>query len=89
LVAIAGLGSPNHGIRLISPISANAATKAYLARYEVDRRSIFVGNLPVGTVEAQIRDLFESYGTIEEITVREGLSKFESESTFTLSSVLY
>lgn len=88
-MAIAGLGSPNHGIRLISPTSANAATKAYLARYEVDRRSIFVGNLPVGTGEAQVKDLFESYGTIEEVTVREGISKFDSKSTFTLSDIPY
>lgn len=53
------------------------ATKAYLARYEVDRRSIFVGNLPLGATEQQIRDIFEHYGEIQEISIRENASKFE------------
>lgn len=73
---IAGLASPVQQAQ--SPPEMDA-TKAYLARYEVDRRSIFVGNLPLRITEQQIRDLFEKYGEIQEISLRENASKFERE----------
>lgn len=74
LQPIAGLATPAQQ----SPPAAEVdATKAYLARYDVDRRSIFVGNLPLGTSEQQIRGLFEHYGEIQDISLRENASKFE------------
>ena len=56
-----------------------ANTRAYLSRYEVDRRSIFVGNLPLGTTDQEIRGLFQYYGMIEAVTVRESLSRFDGK----------
>lgn len=84
LVAIAGMHSPvrgsfNHSIRT-SP-SATDSARAYLSRYETDRRSVFVGNLPVGATEDEIRKLFAAYGEIEEIIIRDSTSKFERKYT--------
>jgi RNA recognition motif-containing protein len=73
---IAGLASPTQHAHSSPEMDA---TKAYLARYEVDRRSIFVGNLPLRTTEQQLRDLFEHYGEIQEVSLRENVSKFERE----------
>lgn len=81
--AIAGLGSPARNTDVRSPTGVDTAARAYLARYEVDRRSIFVGNLPAGTTEDQIRSLFEQYGSIEDIIIRETVSKFECKSRST------
>ena len=71
--SIQGLASPNP-----SPISLSA--RSYLARYEVDRRSIFVGNLPLGVTEGELTQLFEHYGHIEEVVIRDSPSKIERES---------
>ncbi|KAF7913933.1 uncharacterized protein EAF01_000339 [Botrytis porri] len=84
LQPIAGLAAPAQQ----SPPAAEVdATKAYLARYDVDRRSIFVGNLPLGTSEQQIRGLFEHYGDIQDISLRENASKFEPEEKFAFAFV--
>ncbi|ESZ90545.1 hypothetical protein SBOR_9068 [Sclerotinia borealis F-4128] len=84
LQPIAGLAAPAQQ----SPSAAEVdATKAYLARYDVDRRSIFVGNLPLGTSEQQIRGLFEHYGEIQDISLRENASKFEPEEKFAFAFV--
>lgn len=63
-----------------NPTAVDSA-RAYLSRYETDRRSIFVGNLPLGTTEDQIKELFASYGKVEEIILRESASKFERKFT--------
>lgn len=55
--------------------------KTYLKNYDVDRRSIFVANLPANTTESQVHDLFDNMGHIVNITinrrpsVREGTFK--------------
>jgi RNA recognition motif-containing protein len=59
--------------------STSSADRDYLDRYEVDRRSIFVGNLPMSTTEAQIAQLFEQYGTINNVVVREATSKYDGK----------
>lgn len=80
--SIASLGSPtrNNGGNARSPPSDTPA-RQYLARYEVDRRSIFVGNLPTGTTEGDIHDLFSEYGHIVDIILRETFSKFYRKSS--------
>ncbi|KAJ8058451.1 hypothetical protein OCU04_012639 [Sclerotinia nivalis] len=84
LQPIAGLATPAQQ----SPPEAEIdATKAYLARYDVDRRSIFVGNLPLSASEQQIRGLFEHYGEIQDISLRENASKFEPEEKFAFAFV--
>jgi RNA recognition motif-containing protein len=73
--AVAGLAStPPRPVRISGNSSAD---REYLDRYEVDRRSIFVGNLPMSITEAQISQLFEHYGTINSIVIREAPSKYE------------
>jgi len=76
LQAIAGLASPSRAVPSRSP--STPENRAYLERYEVDRRSIFVGNLPLGTTETQLFQLFEHCGTVDHIILRETASKFES-----------
>jgi RNA recognition motif-containing protein len=82
MTPIAGLGSPPRANQVPREPSSESSlhARAYLARYEIDRRSIFIGNLPSGTVESQIHDIFEYYGLIVGITVRDTLSKFDGES---------
>jgi hypothetical protein len=77
------MNSPTRVMAPIRSLPSDAdAARAYLSRYETDRRSIFVGNLPLGTTEDQIKELFEPYGKVEEVIIRESASKFERESTF-------
>jgi hypothetical protein len=82
LVAIAALQRAAPGIpRGASPEVVDASV-AYIHRYEADRTSIFVGNLPVGITEEQIKEIFEPYGPIVEIILRESVSKFDGQSSF-------
>ena len=84
LVTIAGMNSSSRVMTRSSPAATDSA-RAYISRYEVDRRSIFVGNLPLGTTEQQIKDLFEPYGKIEEINLRENASKIDRKPASNLS----
>ncbi|OBT56663.1 hypothetical protein VE04_02787 [Pseudogymnoascus sp. 24MN13] len=53
-----------------SAVSRSCFTaKTYLENYDVDRRSIFVANLPANTTESQIHDLFDNMGHIVNITI--------------------
>ncbi|KAG0650575.1 Regulator of IME2 4 [Hyphodiscus hymeniophilus] len=99
LVAIAGMNSSARGAINVRNLIATDTARAYLSRYETDRRSIFVGNLPAGVTEDSIKKLFEPYGSIEEILLRETSSKFEPfdrvyfafiqfESVMAVSSIL-
>ena len=60
---------------------ASPAAKAYLDRVEIDNRSIFVGNVPAGTTERDIKELFGGYGTIDKITIKDVFSKYERRSS--------
>ena len=51
----------------------------YLARYDVDRRSIFVGNLPRTVTEGQLSDLFSGYGRIKHVSIHTRPSRVESK----------
>jgi len=48
-----------------------------MEQYAVDRRSIYVGNLPTGTTESQVREIFQDYGEIARVLLRESTSKYE------------
>lgn len=64
-------GNGNNGDS--TPVSAKPpvkiTAKAYLESYEIERRSIFVGNLPATVTEGQLQDLFGHLGQIINITV--------------------
>ncbi|TAQ88197.1 hypothetical protein B7494_g3501 [Chlorociboria aeruginascens] len=82
---IAGLASPAR--REINRSPDTEASRSYLARYDVDRRSIFVGNLPIGTSEEQVNGLFEHYGYIKEIIIRETTSRYAPDEKLTFAFV--
>lgn len=70
-----GYGSP------LKPLHDRRSTstpyKAYLDRVEVDNRSIFVGNLPASATETDLQGLFDTYGSILDISLRDSFSKFD------------
>jgi RNA recognition motif-containing protein len=88
LVAINGPNSPTRPSAVRSPSMSSDAARAYLARYDVDRRSVFVGNLQLGTTEEEIDGIFKRYGVIEEIIIRESDSKFERKFNSSTSHFL-
>ncbi|POS86631.1 hypothetical protein EPUL_001378 [Erysiphe pulchra] len=51
--------------------------RAYLDTYEVDRRSIFVGNLPSEINDIEVKDIFSMYGDIINITIYKNESNFD------------
>jgi hypothetical protein len=71
-----GYGSPlkqgTHDRRSIS-----TQHNAYLDRVEIDNRSIFVGNLPASATETDLHGLFDTYGSILDISLRDSFSKFD------------
>ena len=43
--------------------------EAWLAQYEIDRQSIFVGGVPVETTEAQLDALFSEVGYVKSLEI--------------------
>lgn len=78
LHAVAGMASPSKPGK--NPV--DNADRIWLARYEVDRRSIFVGNIPAGTTEDQLAEIFEPYGSIASIVLRESPSRYDAQEKF-------
>lgn len=70
--------TPLGGISKSSPRATDAVqkNKAYLARYELDRRSIFVGNLPGSFKESDLYQLFAEFGQIGQIDMHQVPSKY-------------
>ena len=83
--AIPQQGYATGGYDSLSGMSSPASI--YLARYDIDRRSIFCGNLPSGTTQRQVYDIFKEFGSIEEITIRETPSKYERKFTSVVRSL--
>ncbi|KAI9740107.1 MAG: hypothetical protein M1818_004858 [Claussenomyces sp. TS43310] len=50
-----------------SSLRDDYAARKYLSRYETDRRSIFVGNLPQHATEKQLQKLFGHFGAIQNL----------------------
>jgi len=75
-MALPQFGSPAR----TGPSPVDSIAKDYNDRYEVDRVSLFCGNLAVGTAKDQIIELFQAFGTIVNILVRESPSKFDGKS---------
>lgn len=80
------MNSPTRGSSRTSPSKVEKA-RAYLSRYETDRRSIFVGSLPVGTTEDEVRELFTTYGEIVSILVRHSTSRSERKYKSSFSRI--
>jgi hypothetical protein len=43
--------------------------EAYLSQYEIDRKSVFVGNIPHDITEDQLRQVFENSGDVVQVQV--------------------
>ncbi|SZF05302.1 unnamed protein product [Blumeria hordei] len=58
---------------------SDPAHRAYLETYEIDRRSIFVGNLPPDISELDIKELFSRFGDIIHIAIHKNESTVDRE----------
>lgn len=69
MISLFHLGSPRNDRNQSDP-----ARRAYLETYEVDRRSVFVGNLPTEINELELKEIFLKFGDIINITVHKNES---------------
>lgn len=52
----------------------------YLEEYDIERRSIYVGNLPTDADNDDLRDLFMNYGKIIKVTLHKNESIVDGKS---------
>lgn len=52
-----------------SAANCSSVASQYLQRYDVDRRSVFVGNLPQGITRGDLKEIFCAHGDIIEVEV--------------------
>lgn len=64
-----GMYSPAHGRGSVNPVG-----RQYLDEYDIERRSIYVGNLPTDTVIEDLDRLFKIYGVIMKATLHKNES---------------
>ncbi|KAI0995772.1 hypothetical protein K3495_g12408 [Podosphaera aphanis] len=69
MISLFHLGSPRNDRNQSDP-----ARRAYLDTYEIDRRSIFVGNLPPDINELEVKDLFSKFGDIIHVAIHKSES---------------
>jgi hypothetical protein len=62
---------------------SDPANRQYLDTYETDKRSVFVGNLPVETQELDLQQKFEKYGPIRRVTLHKNESVVDGTPCFT------
>jgi hypothetical protein len=53
---------------------SNPEHRQYIETYEVDKRSVFVGNLPAETEELDVHKAFEHFGNLKKITIHKNES---------------
>ncbi|KAL2065440.1 hypothetical protein VTL71DRAFT_3110 [Oculimacula yallundae] len=68
---MANIGSKGPGHK------SDPANRSYLDTYEVDKRSVFVGNLPTDVTEDDLKDLFHQCGDILRVTVHKNDSTID------------
>lgn len=81
------LVAPQKSPKTASITKADADSHTFLERYEVDRRSIFVGNLPMGVSEYDVAALFDQFGRILNVHLMAQPSKHPGMSTSTLIDI--
>ncbi|XMA14794.1 hypothetical protein WAI453_007585 [Rhynchosporium graminicola] len=60
-----------------SPAKSNPADRTYLDTYEVDKRSIFIGNLSTDVTEDELREIFSPFGPIVHISLHKADSTID------------
>jgi hypothetical protein len=78
--SMASMCSPVRGAPFGGSVPAD---RQYLDTYEVDKRSIFVGNLLVETRELDLLQKFEKYGPIHRVTLHKNESVVDGTVCFT------
>jgi hypothetical protein len=75
--SMASMGSPAR-----TPArESDPAHRAYLDTYELDKRSIFVGNLAADIDEFQLKGAFDKFGRILNVTVHKNESVIDGTSS--------
>ena len=69
-------------------ISRTDADEEFLRKYDVDRRSIFVGNLPADTHKEEIIDLLSPVGEILDVNVIKRPTSYHGQSICPLAGDL-
>jgi RNA recognition motif-containing protein len=64
---------------------SNSVLRRYLETYEVDKRSIFLGNLPAEIGEVDLHRGFEKYGAIAKISLHKNESVVDGRSFLAFS----
>jgi RNA recognition motif-containing protein len=70
-------------------VHSNPADRQYLETYEVDKRSVFVGNLPVEILEIDLQQKFEKYGAVRRVTLHKNESTIDCMSFFHITREYY
>lgn len=69
---------------------SESTRRTYLDTYdEINRRSIFIGNLPTEISELEIKDIFSKYGDIVKISTHKNESTIDREYFNTLIILMY
>jgi hypothetical protein len=69
--------------------SCDPANRLYLETYELDRRSVFVGNLPVDVVDADLKQHFENCGQVVQVTIHKPESIIDGKSLSNSPETIY
>lgn len=75
---MANMGSPARQGRLTT---SDPAARQYLDTYEIDKRSIFVGNLPADITEDELQEIFQPFGEVVQVTLHKNDSTVDSTSS--------
>jgi RNA recognition motif-containing protein len=73
------MASPGNAGNNNNPTPPSTAAADYMARYDLDRKSIFIGNLPIGTDEKTVRSIFGEHGYINDVFIKETASRYDCE----------
>lgn len=58
---------------------SHQANRIYLEEYEIEKRSIFVGNLSADIDEAQLKEAFEKFGNVVKVTIHKNESTVDGK----------
>ena len=63
--------------------------RSYLDTYDVDKRSVFVGNLAIDVTESELFEIFQPFGRIVQVTLHKNDSTLDGKSPNPLSPSSY
>lgn len=75
---MANMGSP---ARQGHFTTSDPAARQYLDTYEVDKRSVFVGNLPSDITEGELQEIFQRFGVVVQVTLHKNDSTVDGTSS--------